>query len=262
MPSPFPGMDPYLEASGRWPDFHSRFINACSEVLLQRLPDHYDARIEERVQLVDLDAEQPRIFRPDVGVVRDPLKGGASSQRGVAILPDVETAVLHHPQYIEETTGYIAIHTLPGGELVTAIELLSPSNKSEPGFGPYRAKCEALLAKGVHVVELDLLAGGERLPLREPLPRGDYFAFVSRGDHRPECQVYAWTVRHALPTAIPIPLKPPDGDVPLDLAVVFTLAYERGRYARSIHYEVPCTAPLAPSDIAWATDHAQAQAKR
>ena len=50
MPSPFPGMDPYIEANGIWPDFHLEFISACRAKLNRALPDGYAARIEERKQ--------------------------------------------------------------------------------------------------------------------------------------------------------------------------------------------------------------------
>ena len=67
------------------------------------------------------------------------------------------------------------------------------------------AKRNALLHQDVHLVELDLLRGGQRLPLRDPLPPGDYCTLVSRGDRRPGCAVCAWPLAHPLPT-IPVPL--------------------------------------------------------
>lgn len=82
----------------------------------------------------------------------------------------------------------------------------------------------------MHLIEVDLIRAGPRLKLNRPLPAGDYFAFLSRADRRPECDVYAWTVRDALP-ALPIPLRTPDGDIPVDLAAAFRMTYDRGRYA-------------------------------
>ena len=113
------------------------------------------------------------------------------------------------------------------------------------------AKRKAILLQKVHLVELDLLVGGNRLPLSEPLPVGDYFVFVSRADHYPDCDVYAWTIRHPLPT-IPIPLRSPDADIQIDLGKVFRATYERGRYEPELFYGEPPTAPLRAGDAKWA----------
>ncbi len=95
---------------------------------------------------------------------------------------------------------------------------------------------------------------------QEPLPRGDYFAFVSRAERKPKCEVYAWGIRHALPT-IPIPLKSPEADIPLDLAAIFTQSYDQGRYLRSLAYQDPMQLPLAPEDTAWANSIASSTAQ-
>ena len=134
---------------------------------------------------------------------------------------------------------------------MTVIELLSPSNKRGEGFLQYKVKRNALLSTRVHLVEIDLLVGGERLPLKDALPAGDYFAYVARGDRRPNCDVYAWSIRQAL-SKIMIPLAAPDPDIALDLGELFTTTYDRGRYKRSLNYSVPPAAPLAAADQQWA----------
>ena len=78
-----------------------------------------------------------------------------------------------------------------------------------------------------------------------PLPPGDFFALVSRRERRPDCEVYAWTIRQPLPT-IRIPLKEPDPDLVLDLDAIFRMAYDRGRYARSIDRDRPGPGRPAP----------------
>jgi len=88
----------------------------------------------------------------------------------------------------------------------------------------------------VHLVELDLLLLGRRLPMEKTLPVADYYYFLSRSEQRPDCQVYHWPLRERLPT-LPIPLRAPDPDVQIDLAAVFTTAYERGRFGRRINDE-------------------------
>ena len=74
-----------------------------------------------------------------------------------------------------------------------------------------------LLQEPVHLVEVDLLLKGQRIPLAEAYPAGHYFALVADAGRRPNCDVYAWTMRQALPH-IPIPLRSPDPAVRIDLA--------------------------------------------
>src|SRR5262249_49282480 len=139
----------------------------------------------------------------------------------------------------------------PDRSLVAVLELLSPTNKSGEGFQEYRAKRKADLQQKVHLVELDLLVGGTRLPLLRPLPAGDYFVYLSRADNRPYCPVYSWKMRQPLPT-IPIPLRTPDADMLIDLGKVFQATYERGRYARSLAYGEPLPASFSEQNSQWA----------
>jgi hypothetical protein len=74
---------------------------------------------------------------------------------------------------------------------------------------------------------------------------------VARAERRPDCDVYAWTIRDPLPR-IPIPLLAPDPDVVLDLGSVFATEYERGRYARLIDYSAPLALVKKAEDRAWA----------
>jgi hypothetical protein len=74
--------------------------------------------------------------------------------------------------------------------------------------------------------------------MRRPLPKGDYFALVSRHDRRPKSDVYFWRRDDELPK-IPVPLKAPDPDVALDLAAIYRIAYDRGHYIKSIDYSRP-----------------------
>jgi hypothetical protein len=151
----------------------------------------------------------------------------------------------------------IEIRRLPDRELVTVVELLSPSNKEPPGDRLYLKKHFELIHQPVHLVELDLLIGGKRLPLLDAdLPAGDHFAFISRSEWRPMSEIYAWSIRHPLPS-IPIPLMAPDPDIRLDLAEIFNTVYRRAHYERSINYGVPLELPLKPEDRAWAEEIAR-----
>jgi Protein of unknown function (DUF4058) len=100
-----------------------------------------------------------------------------------------------------------------------------------------------------------LLLSGRRLPLRDPLPPADYYVLISRGDQRPNCQVYHWTLRQPLPV-MPIPLKAPDPDLHISLGEVFTIAYDKGRYARGLKYGAPPAVHLPAQTRDWVIQQA------
>jgi len=255
MPSPFPGMDPYLEDPAFWSDFHARFITYWSDALADVLPEHYEARIDEKVRLVEVAPPRRKLIEPDVALSkRGPSRAPSPVPAGVATLEPVTLPLVIEEEEMHER--YIEILHRPERALVAVLELLSPANKEEPGRSDYLAKRNALLRHPVHLVEVDLLLSGRRLPPEETLPPGDYYALVSRGDRRPDCNVYAWPLRHALP-AIPIPLLPPDPDTWIDLAAVFATTYERGRYARSLDYDSPPAVTLGDEMQRWVLEQAR-----
>jgi hypothetical protein len=202
MPSPFLGIDPYVEAQGLWEGFLAGFITHGRGTINDLLPETYVAVIEAQLRL-------------------------------------------------EVRHRWIEIRRLPKRAPVTVIEVLSPTSKLGDGFAEYQLKRKKIIEQKVHLVELDFLLGGQRLPMERSLPRGDYYALVSRAERRPDCDVYAWTIRDRLPR-IPIPLQSPDPDVALDLGAVFTLEYERGRYERLLDYDAPLTLVRKADDRAWA----------
>jgi Protein of unknown function (DUF4058) len=250
MASPFPGMDPYLETPAFWRDFHTTFIVCWREAIGAALPDNYEARLDESVSLVEMSADTRKLIFPDVAVTRQPrrTKGGHGRESGTLLL---EPVVIPHEILDEIRQPRVEILHRPDRKLVAVLELLSPFNKSGEGYDQYRAKRNAILGQKVHLVELDLLLDGKRLPLSKPLPNGDYYALISRANDRPNCEVYHWALRDPLPI-IPIPLRAPDADIPIDLGQVFRDTYERGRYARSLFYAQPPMAPLSRKDAQWA----------
>jgi hypothetical protein len=261
MPSPFPGMDPYLESPTHWSDFHSTFIHALRESINDRLPRNYVARIEEEVVLLQPDV-LPKRVGPDVAVARDPLRtsGTQGGSGRVATAPELEPVTLANVQSLDpHTEAYIRIIRLPGHELVTVLELFSPTNKGGDGRGFYIEKRERLMGQPVNIVELDLIRAGKRLGgFDRPLPPGDYYAFVSRADRRPRTEAYAWTVRSRLPI-VPVPLRAPDADVRLDIGTAFAVAYERGRYAGIVDYTaLPPPPAFGPEDAEWVVQTAGA----
>jgi len=252
-------MDPNVEGSGLWRDFHATFINYWREALADLAPDNYEVRIDEQVNLVEMPPERVKLIRPDLAVTQHgPAPAPPAVSSGTLTLEPVTRTL---PIEEEVRTTRIEILERPQRTLVTVLELLSPTNKTSPGRSEYLAKRRALLRQGVNLVELDLLLAGQRLPTLEPLPPGHYYALICRSDQRPYCDVYPWTVRQPLPT-IPVPLRKPDGDIPLDLAQVFATAYDRGRYVRSIDYAAAPAVPLGNEDLQWATERAALRKQR
>jgi hypothetical protein len=260
MPSPFPGVDPYIEAQGYWQGFHSRFVTYCGDALNEVLPEHYVADLGENVDLMDISRNEMKKIIPDVLVSREGRRSIAGSLRkksaaGTALLEPIKISL---PQVeVEVRSIWIEIRRIEKRVPVAVIEVLSPTNKTGDGFYEYNRKRRATIRQKVHLVELDLLLKGHRLPMDRPLPVGDFYALVSRWEERPQSDVYSWTIRNPLPS-IPIPLSRPDPDVMLDLASVFATAYDRCRFARRIDYSIAPTTVKKPADRAWAERTAKA----
>jgi hypothetical protein len=194
---------------------------------------------------------------PDVVVTRgERLAPSSEGSAGTAAMATLEPVTIPLTILEGPRETYIEILYQPDRSLVATLDLLSPANKEAPGRTVYLAERRALLLQHVHVVELDLLFGGRRLPLQQSLPAADYYDLLSRGDRRPECQVYRWTLRQSLPT-LPVPLRAPDADLHIDLAAVFATAYERGRFFRRLNYQGPAPAFLREENRRWCEAIAQ-----
>jgi hypothetical protein len=255
--SPFPGMDPYLESPAFWSDFHASFITYWRDALIDCLPSHYEARIDEKVNLVEVSPPRKKLIEPDVSVTQRGASGHPfAPQAGVATLEPITLSLI-----IEEESHERRIEILrrPERTLVAVLEMLSPANKVQPNRAFYLAKRNALLHHAVHLVELDLLLKGQRLPMEPELPLADYCALVSHADRRPACSVYCWNLPQKLPP-VPIPLLTPDPDIWIDLGAVFKTTCERGRYARAIDHGVPPPVAVDAARLAWVTARARGEA--
>jgi hypothetical protein len=260
MPSCFPGIDPYLEAQDYWQDFHSRFNTYACDALNERLPKGYVAQLGEELKLAELPAREEKRVLPDVAILggrRETARGSAAPRKQGAV-PVLEPVTVPLPRsYKEIREAWIAVRRVRRRTPVTIIELLSPTNKSGDGYVEYKLKRRRSIRQKIHLVEFDFLLGGKRPPMARPLPAGDFYALVSRAERRPNCDVYDWTIRDPLPM-IPIPLLPPDADVPLDLGALFRMAYDRGRYVELLDYSVPPSNVKDAAARAWAQRIAKA----
>lgn len=255
MPSPFPGMNPYLEHRHLWADFHDRLVVEMGTVLVRQVRPNYVVKIEEFVYLHDVEAERgerERIGRPDVGVIADrpPAPGGA-----VAVLE--APAVGAVPPEVELVRiSYLEVRDREDRSLVTAIELLSPSNKTAGDDRTQHVlKCRRLLASPANLVEIDLLRGGERMPW-VGVPPCDYLIAVSRAHERPRVGFWPTRLRDRLPV-IPVPLRPGQPEPTLDLQALLHKVYDDAGYEDHI-YRRPPEPRLPPPDDTWAADIARA----
>ena len=250
MVSPFPGMDPYLEHPSTWMDVHTALIAELRRTLGPLLQPHYVVRLEERSYL---DAGGLAFLgRPDVAIERSKREGGV---REGPRRPSV-TVEVPLPERVRET--WLEVRRPDGAEVVTVLEILSPGNK-RPGAGrsAYEKKRLRVLGSATHLVEIDLLRAGEPMPVAGEGASSDYRILVSRGDQRPEAQLYAFSVREAIP-AFPLPLR---GGVPepdVSLRAMLDVVYATGGYGSSVDYESVPVPPLEPADAAWATEFTRA----
>jgi len=149
------------------------------------------------------------------------------------------------PHYVVE------IRTVENQQLVTSLEVLSPSNKRGQGYRDYLNKRDALLRSDTHLIEIDWLRQSRRPPMREPLPEAAYFVFLSRAEKRPVLDVWPISLADKLPI-IPVPLLPDDEDVCLDLQVAFTAVYDSVGYDKLLDYAQAPEIALPEKVAVWA----------
>ena len=251
MPSPFPGMDPYLENPAGWPDVHHSLISSIRDQLVGRIAPRYYVRIEERVYLVDDGDPARTVIVPDLRIGLNPAEPALwSSAGGVAVAEPVEVITMLDPEIRE---ARLMIVDAVGREVVTAIEVLSPVNKVKDGAGwkNYRNKREEILGSGSHFVEIDLLREGDSPTAAQAPGSCEYRVHVSQVRRRPKGWVWAIHLEQRLPV-VRIPLRDGDPDTELDLQAVFGDAYDRARYGDSIDYRIPPVPPLAAPLNEWA----------
>ncbi len=259
MPGPFLGMDPYLEDPIGWPDVHDGFIGCLRAELNHLLPPEYAARIQERCYIVN----PRRDVIPDLMVRRQPTPASTTPERrSVVVMQQSDPALKARlsPLEIREPALEI-IHAREGRRVVTAIEVLSPSNKAPNSKGNrlYRRKQRELLASRTHFIEIDLLRAGEPTVAVSPGVLGrdtrwHYLICLYRaGQSLAEQDGDVWPIllSQRLPR-IAVPLDEGVPDIILDMQAVFDRNYEEGAYARQVNYTQDPVPPLTPEEALWA----------
>jgi hypothetical protein len=254
-------MDPYLEA--RWGDIHTSLITYARDQLRSQMPGGLLVRAREHVTVQfggggNGSSPSRHDLYPDVRVVEHPAgasqPAAATGEGGVAVAEPLLVPVLLGA----ETQRWIEIiDTRSGNRVVTAIEFLSPTNKSDVnGRAAYEQKQQELRAARVNLVEIDLLRAGPYVlsaaAANVPLPYlFPYRVCVVRAAQPRQAEMYRVPLRERLPI-IRIPLRETDPDARLDLQELIDKAYENGGYEAEIDYRVDPFPPLQGDDAAWA----------
>lgn len=247
MKSPFPGMDPYLER--HWLDVHTKLVTYAADALNEDLPGNLVARTEERIA-IESESGLTADVAPDIRILemveRDPTAAG-----GLALAAPYRLVALVEPV----TERFVRILD-DSGQIVSVIEFISPSNKRGKGLEAFRQKRAELLRGGVHFMEIDLVRAGDWPALLAPhvCPRKlatTYRALVRLAHEPAAAYLYPIPIRNPLPP-VPVPLRPGDPRVEIDLQALIERVYRNGRYGRTLNYAEPCDPPLQESDAAWA----------
>ncbi|NEO12222.1 MULTISPECIES: DUF4058 family protein [unclassified Moorena] len=268
MPSPFPGMNPYLEKPEYWSQVHKSLIVLIAQSLNPQLRPKYRVAIEERVYNATGD-DSMLVGIPDDVVVQssqsnhqDPsalVTVAAPSLKPMKIaLPMTETvrercsAVLGVPPMSDcIKKWYLEVRKVETCKVITVIEILSPKNKrSAEGRSTYETKRQKILDSLTHLVEIDLLRQGKPMAMNTQAFQSHYRIVVSRSQERPQADLYAFNLPQAIPS-FPLPLQPGDREPTVNLQQLLHQLYDQGSYDLAIDYSQNPPPPLSTADVAW-----------
>jgi hypothetical protein len=228
MPSPFPGMNPYLEHPNRWSTVHNRMIVALADVLTPQLLPKYQVNIEKRVYEV-IDVNSVLVGKPDVTVQRPRYPSSERSSNVAISATPAEPIKVAVPMMEEVREAYLEIKEAATQLVITAIEILSPTNKRGDGRQKYLQKRQQVFNSRTHLVEIDLLRDGEPLPIAGHLPSSSYRILVSRSETRPMADLYPFNLADSIPL-FPLPLQEQDQEPVINLQLLLNQVYERSGY--------------------------------
>ncbi|MGC1393435.1 MAG: DUF4058 family protein [Coleofasciculaceae cyanobacterium] len=250
MPSPFPGMNPYLEHPEIWPGVHHLLISEIVKFLSPKLRPKYRVAVE--VRMYETPSENSLLVGiPDLIVKRSSTATTTTTNVAVAAPTTQPTKVtVPVPEIIKE--GYLEIREVGTDKVITSIEILSPANKrTGKGRQIYEKKRLRVLGSGTHLVEIDLLRAGEALSFFGNNISSQYRILISRGNCRPNADLYAFNLQNVIP-AFPLPLQTEDIEPIIDLQALLGEIYEIASYDLAIDYSRGSIPPLSESDVAWA----------
>lgn len=258
MPSPFPGMDPWIEHPGLWPDVHERLIIAIADHLGPILRPRYYVAVGIHSYVITQPVEPSHIRYPDVMIVDTPQAEPVATTIGANLAQPVVVTV-PVPEPVEES--YLEVRETASGKVITAIEVLSPTNK-RPGEGreTYESKRLEIFRSRTHLVEIDLLRDWPPMPFWGNGRGSHYRILVRRGERRMQANLYAFTVRDPIPR-LPLPLQKGDVEPAVDLKPLLDSLYAKASYDLRVDYNKPPVPPLSDEDAQWAAQVLQDRAQ-
>jgi hypothetical protein len=253
MPSPFPGMNPYLENPELWTEVHHWILTLVAESLIPQLRPKYRVAVEKRVYH-DTDRNSVLIGIPDVAIARS-LKPTTQKSSNIAIAsPPVKPVTVNIPIPEEIRETYLEVREIATGEVITVIELLSPKNKRQgEGRKAYQTKRLQILGSSTHLVEIDLLRAGESMPILDNNIKSDYQILVSRSQLRPRAELYPFNLSEVIP-AFFLPLQKEDIEPLVDLQNVIQDLFDRAGLDLAIDYNSEPVPPIQETDLIWVNE--------
>jgi hypothetical protein len=253
MPSPFPGMNPYLENPELWSEVHSRLIVAIADAIFPHLRPKYRVAVEKRVYQMT-DGNSVLVGIPDVTIGRY-IKTTDKEPSNIAVAsPPAKPITVNIPIPEEVRESYLEVREVGTGEIITVIELLSPKNK-RPGEGrkAYDTKRQQVFGSGTHLVEIDLLRGGEPMPILGNQIQSDYRILVSRSELRPQAELYPFNLQEQIPSFI-LPLRKGDTEPLVDLQSVIQDLFDRAGFDLAIDYSREPVPQIGEDDLVWVSE--------
>jgi hypothetical protein len=251
MPSPFPGMNPYLEDSAYWSSVHHWLITEIARLLNQKLAPKYVVAVE--VQIYETSGEKSTLIGiPDNIIAKSYENSIKSPESNIAVaVPSIQPLTIELSLSETIKQGYLEVRRVGTGEVVTVIEILSPVNKNVgEGRIKYKKKRQHILSSYTNFVEIDLLRQGDSMITLDRNIECDYRILVSPSEQRPQAYLYAFKLQDMIP-AFTLPLRPEDPEIVLDLQSILHQIYEQGRYDLIIDYQQEIIPALSNIDAIW-----------
>ncbi len=263
MPSPFPGMDPYLEHPQLWPDVHHRLISGIAIALGPKLRPTYRVAIEKAVYQTD-GLNSLLIGVPDLSVqtpstVARPQTSTEGSSATVVMPTTPSTVIVPMPEEVQ--LGYLEIRDVATGQVVTTIEVLSPVNKRGLGREKYERKRQQILASRTHLIEIDLLHAGEPMAILGDLVPSHYRVLVSRSEQRPRAELYGFNVQQPLPV-FALPLRQGEEEPLVVLRSILDELYEQAGYDLIVDYRQEPKPGWPEAELAWMEEYLRQRGDR
>jgi hypothetical protein len=251
MRSPFPGMNPYLEHPALWSSFHLRLIGAVLSSLDSALPSRYYTEVKTQTYQVlegseeDEEGQWVRNRSAHLPAHASRAPDEESNMMTVTLPKCPQSVIL--PIMITLKERHLEVRELGSEAVITIVKVLTPRNKRQGrGRMVYERQRERILSGLSHLVEIDLLRRDLPMPMLGTIGSTDYRILVSRAQCRPQADLYRFDLSEPIPS-FPLPLKPEDAELIIDLQSIVEELFDRARYAQRIDYCQPVPSPLLTS---------------